>query len=156
MDLEGSTSSSPSSLTLPLTTPPALQQERTIDTNFTTEECNTDEANQYQSGLNVHQSLHVAPAEADHPSHSLAGTITDLGAGSAQAGDYRPSHSTCRAGSLTLTEAAGTGLSGGPRAETDNIARGQGREGASQNTYCVTPGQETRLSNAIGNFLYYR
>jgi hypothetical protein len=148
-DLEGNTISSPT----PPPTPPTLQQEHTIDTD------NTDEANRYQRGVNFHQILRVTPAEAGHPRDSLAAnaessTINSLGAGSAQT-DCRLSHPTCRAGSLVLTKAAGTGLSGGPGAETDNISGGQGREGASQNARCVTPGQELRTgSNNTGNISY--
>jgi hypothetical protein len=56
-----------------------------------------------------------------------------------------------------LTKTIGTGLSESPRAKTDNITRGQGKEGASQSVYYIIPGQElkTGLSNIIGNFSYY-
>lgn len=146
----------------PPPTSPALQQEYAIDK--TTEECNTDVANQHQSGVNFHQSLCVTPAEADHSRDSPAvthnaessATITYLGARSAQTGDCRPSHLTCSAGSLTLAEVAGTGLSGG-QAETNNAISGQGREGASATAHCVAPdmGLRTGLSNSTGNISYY-
>jgi hypothetical protein len=135
-DLEGNTLS-PSSPTPPLT-PPVLQQEYIIGTD------NTDEARRPRDSLAVTHNTERS-------------TINDPGASSAQTGDCRPSDPTC-AGSLVLTKTAGTELSGGPGAETDNIARGQGREGASQSAHCVTPGQELRtgLSNNTGNFSYYR
>ena len=77
----------------PPTTPPALQQEHTIDTDFTTGECNTND--------------------------NASSTITNLGVGLAQAG---LSHLTCSAGGPMLIEAAGIGLSEGSEAETDNTA----------------------------------
>jgi hypothetical protein len=123
-DLEGNPTPPP--------TPPELQQGYTIG------ECNTDEANQYQSGVNFHQSPQVGPAGAYHSRDWLtvvqnapsSTTITDLGAGSI--GDCNPSHPTCSAGSLMPVEAAGTRLSEGPGVETDNTAS------------CVT-GQELRM-----------
>jgi hypothetical protein len=77
----------------PPTTPPALQQDQTIDTDFITGECNKD----------------------NHPST----TITNLGVGSAQADNRYLSHPACSTGSLTLTEAE---LLEGLRVETDNTA----------------------------------
>ena len=79
----------------PSTTPLALQHNH-INTDFITRECNRDD--------------------------NTSTTITDLGAGSGQASNCHRSHLTCSAGSLTLTEAARTGLSEGPRVETDNTA----------------------------------
>lgn len=63
-------------------------------------------------GANFHRSFRVAPAKAGHPRDSLTvtynveslTTITDLGAGSAQAGDCCLSHLTCSVGSLMLAE----------------------------------------------------
>lgn len=77
----------------PPTTPPTLQHNH-IDTDFITE--NRDD--------------------------NASTTISNLGAGLGQASNCHPSHPTCSAGSLTLTETAGTGLSKGPRVETDNTA----------------------------------
>jgi hypothetical protein len=73
-------------------TTPLALQHDHIDTDFITGERNRDD--------------------------NASTTITNLGAGSGR----HPSHPTCSAGSLTLTEAAGTGLSEGPRVETDNTA----------------------------------
>jgi hypothetical protein len=123
----------------PPPTPPALQQE------YTVEEHNTDKANQYQSGVNPQ----VGPAGAYHSRDRLtvvqnapsSTAITDLGAGSI--GDCNPSHPACGAGSLMPVEAAGTGLL-------------EGLGGASQDTPSLTSGQELRtgLRNNTGNISY--
>jgi hypothetical protein len=80
----------------PPTTPQALQQDHTIGTDFITGECNRD--------------------------GNASTAIINLGASSSQAGNCHPSHPTCSAGSLTLSEAAGTELSEGLGVETDNTA----------------------------------
>jgi hypothetical protein len=68
----------------------------------------------------------VTPAKAGHLGDSLAANaessiINSLGTDLAQT-NCRLSHFTCCVGSLVLTKAAGTGLLGGPGAETDNIS----------------------------------
>ena len=106
----------------PPPTLPALQQRYTIG------ECNTDEANHYQSGVDFHQNPQVRPAGAYHSRNWLtvvqntpsSTTITDPGAGSI--GECNLSHPTGSADSLMPVEAAGTGLSEGPGVEADNTA----------------------------------
>ena len=148
----------------PPTTPPTLQQVYAIDTCLATEECSTAQVNQNQSGANFHQSLRVATAvtnpstETLNITHFTSSTTTNLSAASAQASDPSIPYSTCNASSLTLIEAAGREVSGSPGAEMDNPARGQGKEGASQDARCETPRQELRtgLSHNTGNISYYR
>jgi hypothetical protein len=79
----------------PPTTPPASQQDH-IDTGFAMRECNRND--------------------------NASTAITNLGAGSGQAGNCHPSHPTCSASSLTLTEVAGTGFSESPGVGADNTA----------------------------------
>jgi hypothetical protein len=121
------------------TTPPIAPQVYATNTSFTIEECDTDKANQHQSGMNFHQSPQVGPAEANHSRDSItvvqsaesSTIITDLGAGSAAP------HPTCSTGSLILVEATGTRFLGGSGAETNNAAKGQGMGNSTGNiSYC--------------------